>query len=165
MKSEELWPEQQIRAVELMSSILPNEFLFSICYLLGEWNQQVSLVKLCKMLNVADEQLIRDHLSLLLKSGFLNKTGKQYEISRLGKEGLRLLNEAVGNLQTSSWLAASGSDLFADATSLGVSVMPTIDAKDAQSTVSTGNVKASQDEGMTSETPVIVGGERLADAA
>jgi hypothetical protein len=49
MKSEKLWPEQQIRAVELMSSILPNEFLFSICYLLGEWNQRISLVKLCKM--------------------------------------------------------------------------------------------------------------------
>lgn len=171
---EELWAEQEVSLVKLISSILPNELLFSLFYLLGEWSRRITLVKLCKILNVTDEKLIKDHLNMLLRSGLLVKTAEQYQISATGRHTLQLLNDAVGNIPDRSWIAFSAS---ADSVaSVGQPVMGAVNSADASRLISTSmdvppDQKIVSDREFplkspaSSETTISLAKEAVADAA
>jgi len=171
---EELWAEQEIALVKLISSILPNEFLFSLFYLLAEWSQKITLVKLCKILNVTDEKLIKDHLNMLLGSGLLVKTGEQYQVSATGKDAIQLLNDAVGNIPDPTWIVSSASG--DNVASVGQPVIAAVNAADLQRLVCTSRSAPEQEIvsdrespnekiAASSETTISIEKEPVADAA
>jgi hypothetical protein len=177
-KITEVWGEAEIVIVKLISSILPNEFLFSLFYLLAEWKQKITLVKLCKILNVTDQKLIRDHLNMLLKFELLDKTGEQYQISSLGKQGFQMLNDHVGKIPNPSWIVSSAAEIVTDTTSsFGEEVIPEPSTANASGLVRAAkadslNQRTISDSAFhddkvspSSESTIILGGETLADAA
>ncbi len=171
--------EEKISLLKLVSTILPNELLFSLFYFLAEWKQKITLVKLCKSLNATDQKVIRDHLNMLLRCGLLVKMGEQYQISAFGKQALQLLNEAVGNIHDPTWIVSSYSEeTIADVTLLGQTVIPAINAPDESRLVCTtrnepSDQKTLSDRGSldektatSSESTVVLGGEEaFANAA
>lgn len=86
--------ETQLQIAEALALVLPNELLFcifcSICY----WKQPVSVRKLARELR-ADDDLLRDHLNILIKCGLLSKQGEKYVLTDLGNEAYRFANEAM----------------------------------------------------------------------
>lgn len=176
VREEETRAEERIHIVKLVSTILPNELLFCLFFVLAEWRQKITLVKLCKMVDTSDQKLIRDHVNMLLRCGLLGKEGEQYQISTLGKKAITLLNDFVGNIDDTTWTVASyGPEIVFDVTSAGQSVVPVINSADVPSLAAASELpdkKTISDRGVhdektaaSAEMSVATGGEVHADAA
>ena len=89
--------ERRIGIIGDISSVLANEFLFCVFYQICEWNRPISVRKLARDLGSEDD-LIRDHLNILIHQGLIQKEGEKYRISESGKEGINFLREATGRV-------------------------------------------------------------------
>lgn len=97
VKNGESLAMQRLSTLCKMSLVLTNEFLFCLLWLIHNWNRPVSSKKLALELRT-DEQLLKDHLSLLLRSGFITVLKGKYRITEQGKEGITFLQRATGRM-------------------------------------------------------------------
>jgi len=88
------WVDAQTEIATKLGLVVPNEFLFTVFYLVNVWSKPISSIKLAKDLG-ASEQLVRDHLNLLVKLGLSVKQGQKYRSSELGMQGFTFINQSV----------------------------------------------------------------------
>jgi hypothetical protein len=97
VKNGEVLALQRLSTVRIMSSVLTNEFLFCLLWLIDDWNRPMSLKKLSSELRT-DERLLKDHLYVLSVSNLIIAERGKYRISERGKEALAFLREATGKI-------------------------------------------------------------------
>ena len=89
--------EAKIELIQNTALILANEFLFNLFYLINEYGRPFSTAKLSKELQL-EESVLKDHVSVLVRLGFLSKTREKYYLVKEGKEALGFIKEGAGEI-------------------------------------------------------------------
>ena len=106
----EILATRRLSTVRKISLVLTNEFLFCVLWLIHHWNRPVGSKKLSLELR-ADEQLLKDHLSLLIGTGFVTLHKGKYRITEQGKEGIAFLKQATGKIMSKRGPVTAADDL------------------------------------------------------
>jgi hypothetical protein len=88
------WADQQTELAATLGWVLPNEFLFMVFYVASFWKRPISSSKLAKDLG-SSENIVRDHLNLLVKLGLFLKHGEKYRPSELGNQAFLFVRQSV----------------------------------------------------------------------
>jgi len=98
------WADRQVEIATILGLVVPNEFLFMIFHVANIWKRPISSIKLAKDLG-SSENLVRDHLNLLVKLGLFVKQGKKYRSSELGTQAFVFVNQSVHKEQLSETMS------------------------------------------------------------
>jgi len=88
------WADRQVELATILGFVLPNEFLFMIFYVASFWKRPITSIKLAKDLG-GPENIVRDHLNLLVKLGLFIKQGEKYRSSELGNQAFVFVKQSV----------------------------------------------------------------------
>ncbi len=85
----------RLALIEKISFTMVNEILFTLLYFLRELNRPITASTLARDLE-GDRYLISDHLQVLLTHGLVRSEAGKFQISEIGRQAVKIVEEGVG---------------------------------------------------------------------